>query len=158
MGKIKFMVNHLKDLINEKKKVIPGLNGDKVEETISPDGITVQSYWVETVIQKLMVPRDSGFDYVRVDKIIYCEAAGSYTVFHLNDAKELTASRSLSDFEKVLFPYNFFRVHKSHLINLARVSGYSKHDGEFVIMDNGQPIAVSRRKKDDFLRLLIDRS
>jgi two-component system LytT family response regulator len=41
-----------------------------------------------------------------------------------------------------------------HLINLNYVRKYLRGDGGRVVMENGDEIDVSRRKKDDFLKLI----
>jgi two-component system LytT family response regulator len=64
----------------------------------------------------------------------------------------LLVTRQLKEFEELLTPYRFCRVHNIHLINLRYVKRYVRGEGGSVIMDNGDEIDVSRRKKDDFLR------
>ena len=54
----------------------------------------------------------------------------------------------------MLVRYRFCRVHNMHLINLNYVKKYLRGDGGRVIMENGDEIDVSRRKKDDFLKLI----
>jgi two-component system LytT family response regulator len=51
----------------------------------------------------------------------------------------------------MLTPFNFFRIHKSHLINLSFLNRYKKGEGGFVIMEDGSELEVSRRRKDEFL-------
>jgi two-component system, LytTR family, response regulator len=66
----------------------------------------------------------------------------------------LLVTRLLKDFEELLTPYRFFRVHNSHLINLNYISKYIRGDGGQVVMENGDVVDVSRRKKEEFLSLL----
>ena len=54
----------------------------------------------------------------------------------------------------MLADYNFYRVHNSHLINLAYIKAYNKGKGGYVIMDDGSEIEVSTRRKDDFIKKL----
>jgi two-component system LytT family response regulator len=54
----------------------------------------------------------------------------------------------------MLRPYRFYRVHNVHLINLNYVRKYVRGDGGKAIMENGDEIDVSRRRKDEFLRLI----
>jgi len=48
----------------------------------------------------------------------------------------------------------FVRIHHSHIINLAQVKKYFKGDGGQVELKDGTRVDVSRRKKDEFLRLM----
>ena len=68
--------------------------------------------------------------------------------------KSLLVTRLLKEFEEMLRPYRFFRVHNIHLINLNYVRKYIRGDGGKAIMENGDEIDVSRRRKDEFLRLI----
>lgn len=60
----------------------------------------------------------------------------------------------MKDFEDILTPYHFFRVHNSHLINLNYIKKYLRGVGGQVLMDNGDLIDVARRKKEEFISLL----
>jgi two-component system, LytTR family, response regulator len=105
----------------------------------------------EFLKMKLCVPTLKGFIVLKLEQIIVCEAEKNYTIFHLQDKKQITASRSLLDYEKVLISTWFFRVHKTYLINLHHVTEYHRGEGGIVLMSNGMEVDVSRRKKDEFL-------
>lgn len=93
----------------------------------------------------------TGFQVVPVSDIIYCEAEGNYTNFHLLGKKKICVSRPIIDFELMLSENDFFRIHKSFMVNLHHIKEYKRGDGGAVIMDSGEEIDVSRRKKDLFL-------
>jgi len=100
---------------------------------------------------KLCIPTLKGFMVLKLEDIIVCEAERNYTLFHLLNKKQVTASRTLLDYEEILKDTTFLRVHKSFLINLQHVTEYQRGEGGVVIMSNGMEIEVSRRKKDNFL-------
>ncbi|HRG65964.1 MAG TPA: LytTR family DNA-binding domain-containing protein, partial [Saprospiraceae bacterium] len=77
-----------------------------------------------------------------------------YSIFYIKDKARLMVSRTLKDFEAQLSAHSFFRIHQSHLINMQHVSGIQRNDGDFVIMDNGDKVELSRRKKAEFLALI----
>jgi two-component system LytT family response regulator len=94
--------------------------------------------------------------FVNIPDIIYCEANGAYTHVYMKDGQKMTASKSLGDFESQLAPNKFFRIHHSSLINLNRVREFQRHDGGYVIMENGKQLEVSQRKRKDFLDAIHD--
>lgn len=94
--------------------------------------------------------------FVNIPDIIYCEANGSYTNVYLKDGTKMVASKSLGDFETQLAPNKFFRIHHSSLINLNRVKEFQRHDGGYVILENGKQLEVSQRKRKDFLDAIHD--
>ncbi len=49
---------------------------------------------------------------------------------------------------------HFFRVHKSHLVNLNFMKKYVKGEGGYLIMQDGSEIEVARRRKTAFLEKL----
>lgn len=63
-------------------------------------------------------------------------------------------TKLLKEFEELLIPYGFFRVHNSHLINLNYIKKYIRGTGGQVLMENGDLIDVSRRKKEEFISLI----
>ena len=61
-------------------------------------------------------------------------------------------SHTLKDYESILTDYGFVRVHKSHLVNMKYVSRMDR-DG-FLWLQNGESVPVSRRRKEEVMRIL----
>lgn len=91
---------------------------------------------------KIGLPTSRGIVFVNPDYIIYCEADNNYTTMHLSSGSSESISRTLKDVESVLVDYNFFRIHKSYLINFARISQIIKSDGGFIIMDEYKDVQL----------------
>jgi len=101
---------------------------------------------------KLVLPASHGFHVLRVDDIIRLEAEGSYTKVFVKGGRDTMVSRTLKDFEDTIPKEKFFRIHKSHLINLNFVKEYSNAGGSSVTMADGSRIEVSRRKAPEFIQ------
>ena len=106
--------------------------------------------------KKVAIPDGDGLVFIYVDEIIRCESDSNYTYFFIQGGKKITASRTMRDFEEMFADENFFRVHRSHLINLDHIKRYMKGDGGYVIMDDGSKVEVSRRKKNEFAEKLAE--
>ncbi len=102
--------------------------------------------------EKLVLPASHGFDVLALDDIIRLEAGGSYTKVVMKSGKNSIVSRTLKDFEDAVPKEKFFRIHKSHLINLKYVREYSNVGGCFVTMTDGSRVEVSRRKAPEFVQ------
>jgi two-component system LytT family response regulator len=102
---------------------------------------------------KIAVPTQDGFVLVPLQEIIFCKANGNYTEFHLLNKKKLLSSYTLKQYHELLIEYNFFRAHRSYLINLSYVSMYKRGDGGILVMQDGSEIELSRQNKDSFLKL-----
>jgi hypothetical protein len=98
-------------------------------------------------ISKLPIPTRSGYVFVDLKTIIRCEANVNYTIFHLVDGSKIIASKSMRQFEKVLMTSNFFRIHKSDIINLEHIRSYSRASGGVVVMDDNSELSISRTFK-----------
>jgi len=103
---------------------------------------------------KIAVPLAEGFEFVTIKNIIRIESNSSYSRIYLFDGKSMLVTKLLKDFEELLAPYRFFRVHNSHLINLNYIKKYLRGVGGQVMMENGDLIDVAKRKKDEFISLL----
>ena len=108
----------------------------------------------EKKLSNLAVPTMEGLLFIGLQDIIRCEAEDKYTKIFLADKKMVMASRTLGDFEDILNPHGFFRIHKSYLINLKHLKKYLRGEGGQVIMADGSALDVSRRKKDELLELV----
>ena len=91
------------------------------------------------------------YEYIPVREIVRCEAQGAYTKFYIRNKTSLLVSKTLKEYEPLLQPYDFFRTHQSHLINLHDVERFLKGDGGYVVLKDGMKIGVARTRRDEFL-------
>ncbi|MBL7138436.1 MAG: response regulator transcription factor [Bacteroidales bacterium] len=107
--------------------------------------------------EKIALPSQDGIRFVRIRDIVRCESDSNYTRFYLIQHEKILVTRTLKEYEELLCSEKFFRIHQSHLINLAYVEKYKKGEGGTVIMEDGSEVEVSRRKKEQFLQVLMGR-
>lgn len=105
--------------------------------------------------KNIVLPTLNGFEIVRVSHIIRCESERNYTTFFLSSNTQIIVSKTMKDFEQILSGFGFFRLHQSHLVNLACVKKYFRGQGGEVEMSDGAIIPVSRSKKDEFLKIFL---
>lgn len=103
-----------------------------------------------TQLTKLTVVEQFGFRIVNVDDLIFMQADSNYTVLHLIGGQKIVATRTLGEFEKLLDANVFFRIHKSTIINLSFLAGYSSYQGNFAELKDGTILSISRRKVIEF--------
>ena len=109
---------------------------------------------IQSTSKKICVPVMSGMVFLQVSDILRCESEVNYTNIFLKDKQKLVVAKTLKEFEELLGDYNFYRVHNSHLVNLAYIKSYNKGKGGYVTMEDGSVIEVSTRRKEDFLKRL----
>jgi len=98
-----------------------------------------------------------GIEYVQLSQIIRLEANGPYTTFFLKNQHKIMVSKNLKEYELLLSEHGFFRIHNSHIIHLKEVRKMVKTDGGYAVMSDASMIAISPKKKDDFLQLMAQR-
>jgi two-component system LytT family response regulator len=91
---------------------------------------------------------------VKMSEIVRCESDASYCHFLLNDNKKITVSKPLKEYAGMFNEFGFFRVHKSHLVNIRLVKRFERAEGGYVIMENGDKVPVSSYKRDELLEFL----
>ena len=104
--------------------------------------------------KRIGIPTVNGITYIAIGEIIRCQSSINYTTFFLKDNTKITVAKTLKEFEEILSDYNFYRVHNSHLVNLAFVKSYHKGEGGYLTMDDNAEIEVSIRRKDELLKRL----
>lgn len=92
--------------------------------------------------------------YVNLSDILFFEADGSYTKVVMVDGKQITASKVLKHFENILCENpNFYRCHKSFMVNINHIDEYVRTDGGYLKMAAHQ-ISISPDKVKNLLQLL----
>jgi two-component system LytT family response regulator len=103
---------------------------------------------------KVGLPSVNGLIFIEVRDMIRCEADDNYTVIFTSNQRHVI-SRTLKDVEESLKEHNFLRVHKSHLVNLEKVSKYLKQDGGTLILQDNSQVPVGRHAKEELERRLV---
>jgi two-component system LytT family response regulator len=140
----------IEELITAVEKIkIERINKDYIEHSkILIDNIRNQSVHPA----KLMLPTLEGFEIVETNEILYCEADNNLTRFYLTDGRKLLICRTLKYFDDILGGHQFFRIHRSYLINIDYVIRYTKGKGGFITLKNQRQLEVSPKKKAQFLQ------
>ncbi len=137
------------DLVEAVAKVEQNLIQKK---SIKSANILLENLSIENKqLKKIVLPTFEGFDVVMLKEIIRCEANDNLTDVYLTDGKKKTVCKTLKYFENLLSDFDFYRTHKSHLININFVMSYHKGKGGEIILSNGFTIPLSVTKKEGFV-------
>lgn len=104
--------------------------------------------------KKIAVSVSDKIEFIEILSITRCEAESNYTTLYLKSGEKIIASRTLKEFDELLTPYNFLRVHQSHLINLDEVKSFVKADGGYIRMKDGASVSISRQRRNQVLDIL----
>lgn len=103
---------------------------------------------------RIGLPTGDRIEFIEVGKIIRCQGEGNYSHIFFDGNKPLLVAKTLVEFEDLLGEYSFFRVHKTHLVNLKHVVAYLKTDGGTLQLSNGDTVTISRRRKEEVQKML----
>lgn len=92
--------------------------------------------------------------FLKIDDIAYAEANGAYTIVYFLNGKKMIVCKNMKSFSERLPESEFIRVHKSYIININSIDKYVKSDGGYLILENGQNIPVSVRKRQYVVSLI----
>jgi len=139
--------------ITDLRKAVKRVEKKRTDSFLSDKlDVLIQNFKSESSDQyKLALPTSDGLVFINVKDILYCEAMSNYTKFHMVDKSNYLVSKTLKEYETLFTNHNFFRIHNSFLINVREVQKYVRGEGGYVIMNNGQSLDVSKRKKEAFL-------
>lgn len=114
---------------------------------------TLRKNLKSTHLERLAVPVTDGLQFIEVADILMLEAEGAYTRIHTINESPLLISKMIKDFESALEDHpDFFRCHRSYLINLRHVVKYSRADGGSIQLRNNLEVYLARDKREAFIK------
>nr|WP_299337489.1 LytTR family DNA-binding domain-containing protein [Allomuricauda sp.] len=102
-------------------------------------------------IKRIAVKSIGRTSFIDVDDIVLIEAADQYVEIE-TPKKKYTVRESMDQLEKTLDPDQFFRTHRSFIINLNQVEAMETVDKHIslVILKNKRKAKISNSRKPDF--------
>jgi two-component system, LytTR family, response regulator len=106
-----------------------------------------------SIDQNIVIPHLKGFDVLKINDIIMCEADSYCTSFYLTGKRNIISSKNLKQYEDILKSHKFLRVHHSYLINLGHVCSYTKQ-GEIILTEKNKA-CLGESFRQQFLKNFI---
>jgi two-component system LytT family response regulator len=106
-------------------------------------------------VKKVGLPVADGVLFVKFDDIILLKADRMYTHVHTISDGKILVSKPMKFFEDILQELKeFYRPHRSYLINLKHIKQYVNQDGGYIIMDNEEIVSISKDKREEFFEVM----
>lgn len=111
---------------------------------------------IETLITNSQIAISSldKIDVIHFDDILFIEADGRYSHFHLKTGK-ITASKNLGSYEKQLQESRFHRIHSKYIVNISAIKSIHRDSGVYCVLENQKDLPISRRRFDSLMNLFI---
>ncbi|MDP4129282.1 MAG: LytTR family DNA-binding domain-containing protein [Bacteroidota bacterium] len=96
------------------------------------------------------VNAEYGLIKIVIPEILLIEGLKDYLKIHMADGKPLVIRMSLKSIEEKLPAHKFFRIHKSYIVSLSRITSIRKNS----VFLGSQKLPLSDHYKDDLLRMV----
>ena len=138
------------ELIEAVNKAQQLVNNDLVQLTLTT---LLKNIEQPNTLKKIILKTHDKLHAVALQDVVYCESDKNYTSFYLINGQIIIVLVTLKEYETMLDNYNFFRPHKSFLINMLHFDCFVKTDS-VIHMKNNAVIPLSVRKREEFIQLL----
>jgi len=121
------------------------------------DRSTLQQQFLANIAQrdeqalKLTLTQGDRTYFIAPSDLTHCTADDNYTELHTGDGRRFISARTLKDYEDMLAPLGFLRVHRSQLVNKSKITHL---DDGHVVLANGIRVEISRRKREEVMKAL----
>jgi len=108
--------------------------------------------------ERLAVKADGRYVFLKLDEVVWVEAADNYVVIHTTAGERLMPRETLSSIEARLGPEQFSRVNRSAVIRIDQVKELQPSpQGDYtILLRNGTRIPLSRNLRGRFARYLLE--
>lgn len=104
---------------------------------------------------KLALNTAGAIRFVDLDDILFLKGEGAYTLFRFKDGTDLLVSKNLKYYEDAFQGQeNFFRCHKSYVVNLKHLVSFVKSEGGYIVLTNNEKVSISGEKVPEMLQLM----
>lgn len=106
---------------------------------------------------KLAVPTLYGHKFINPKNIIHIKAEGSYSIIFTENEGQIMISKNLKSIENALKQDNFLRVHRSHIVNLDKVTEFHKNDGGYLVLESEERVEIGSSNRAQIVETLNSR-
>jgi two-component system LytT family response regulator len=103
--------------------------------------------------KRIKVYDNDEYNLLDIEDLIRLEANGNYTHLYTKERSYISTIR-IGTYESQLTDHGFFRVHRSHLINLKHLKKIGKASDAYITMEKDSNIPISTTKRNELLKLI----
>lgn len=149
MSAIDYVLKPIKE-----ERLIEAINRVLKRKTTELEQLKVlQEVATSNVIDKIVLSMTEKKIVLKTDEIIFLKADNVYTEFMILQKTRHVVSKPLKEYEILLSQANYYKPHRSFIINTKYIKSYDKGSSE-IEMISGDKISLARDKKKEFEALL----
>lgn len=100
--------------------------------------------------EKIKITFDGKINFMKPEEVIYLMSDGNYSKLYLQNGKEVLLTYKLKEMQAILPQKYFFRVHKSYIINIQKITSFYKNES-YLVLNKNINIPLARSRKADFI-------
>lgn len=113
---------------------------------------TLQSNFKNKELNRIAFQVSDGVMSAAIDDVIFLKADSSYTHIFFRDNSKIMVSKTLMEYNSLEETGIFYRLNRSHIINLRCIDKISRKEGGFVKMCNGHEITATVEQRQKLLK------
>ena len=98
---------------------------DRLKRMMGEQAITEPKHYSTNPEAFVYLKAEKAMQKVFVNDITYIESFKDYAKLYFDSGKYLLVKQSIKAIENLLSEHNFIRVHRSYLVSISRISGYT---------------------------------
>lgn len=102
----------------------------------------------------IAIPSIRKIHFKQLEDILFFESDGRYTIVHLYKGGTIVVAKNIGEYDKILSPTYFFRIHKKYLINIKYIVNINNTDGSNCEMEGNIVLPVAKRRKEELVAYL----
>lgn len=147
-------VDYVLKPLNE-ERLVEAINRVLKKHQVSLEQLKIlQAVSTTDKIEKIVLSMNEKKIIVPVTDIVYLKADNVYTEFYLNNNIKQVVSKPLKEYELLLSQENFYKPHRSYIINKQFIKAY-KNSSLQIEMLNGSLVSLARDKKKEFEEMFL---
>lgn len=131
------------------------LIGAQKAESLDTEPIEKPTLLPETYLERIMVKERGSIFFIKVEDIVWIEAAGDYISIHTTEKSHLIRE-TMAGLLAGLNPRKFVRIHRSSIVSVEHIKELKPyfHGDYIVILKNGKELKLSRRYWEEVEKVL----
>ncbi len=126
----------------------------KENKTITEQSVDEEEDDATSNREFISIRADHKTSLIRLSNIVYIESEGEYVRMYLSDDTKIVTLFRLKNMENSLPSSNFMRVHRSYIVNLDYITGYTKGR---VFLANNEYVPIGENYKEAFMAIAKER-
>lgn len=137
------------------RKAILRINEQSIKQ-LPKQKLSVLKENLNALPKRIILPTNKGYSIVTLSEIIFCEANRNYTLFYFSNNKKLLVSKTLRIYTELLTESSFFRINRSHLVNLQHVIQFGRQKKPVLELSSGHQLNLSESRRNAFFEIIHD--